>query len=112
MREMKMHESLVDVVDNGDGTFTISRGKLVSLVQGQVFMDIYDDADVDEVESGMEWTARIAACLAASLSPHRITRLRRLRLLRLVRSPDKVVGSVARRPHGVGYLCGRRAFFV
>ena len=52
MREMKMHESLVDVVDNGDGTFTISRGKLVSLVQGQVFMDIYDDAD--EVESGMD----------------------------------------------------------
>ena len=49
---MKMHESLVDVVDNGDGTFTISRGKLVSLVQGQVFMDIYDDAD--EVESGMD----------------------------------------------------------
>lgn len=54
MREMKMHESLVDVVDNGDGTFTISRGKLVSLVQGQVFMDIYDDADVDESESGMD----------------------------------------------------------
>lgn len=54
MREMKMHESLVDVVDNGDGTFTISRGKLVSLVQGQVFMDIYDDADVDEVNSGMD----------------------------------------------------------
>ena len=54
MREMKMHELLVDVVDNGDGTFTISRGKLVSLVQGQVFMDIYDDADVDEVNSGMD----------------------------------------------------------
>lgn len=54
MREMKMHESLVDVMDNGDGTFTISRGKLVSLVQGQVFMDIYDDADVDEVNSGMD----------------------------------------------------------
>jgi hypothetical protein len=54
MREMKMHESLVDVVDNGDGTFTISRGKLVSLVQGQVFLDVYDDADVDEVESGMD----------------------------------------------------------
>ena len=51
---MKMHESLVDVVDNGDGTFTISRGKLAALVQGQVFMDIYDDADVDEVESGMD----------------------------------------------------------
>ena len=34
MREMKMHESMVDVMDNGDGTFTISRGKLVSLVQG------------------------------------------------------------------------------
>lgn len=34
---MKMHESLVDVVDNGDGTFTISRGKLVSLVQGTGF---------------------------------------------------------------------------
>ena len=54
MREMKMHESLVDVVDNGDGTFTISRGKLVSLVQGQVFMDIYDDADVDEDNSSMD----------------------------------------------------------
>lgn len=54
MREMKMHESLVDVVDNGDGTFTISRGKLIALVQGQVFMDIYDDADVDESESGMD----------------------------------------------------------
>lgn len=51
---MKMHESLVDVVDNGDGTFTISRGKLAAFVQGQVFMDIYDDADVDEVESGMD----------------------------------------------------------
>ena len=51
---MKMHETLVDVVDNGDGTFTISRGKLAAVVQGQVFMDIYDDADVDEVESGMD----------------------------------------------------------
>lgn len=54
MENVQMHESLVDVVDNGDGTFTISRGKLVSLVQGQVFMDIYDDADVDEVNSGMD----------------------------------------------------------
>lgn len=54
MREMKMHESLVDVVDNGDGTFTISRGKLVSFVQGQAFMDVYDSADVDESESGMD----------------------------------------------------------
>ena len=54
MREMKMHESLVNVVDNGDGTFTISRGKLSAFVQVQVFMDIYDDADVDEVESGMD----------------------------------------------------------
>ena len=51
---MKMHESLVDVVDNGDGTFTISRGKLAAFVQGRVFMDIYDDADVDEVESGVD----------------------------------------------------------
>ena len=49
-----IHESLVDVVDNGDGTFTISRGKLAAFVQGQVFMDIYEDADVDEVESGMD----------------------------------------------------------
>lgn len=49
-----IHESLVNVVDNGDGTFTISRGKLAAFVQGQVFMDIYEDADVDEVESGMD----------------------------------------------------------
>lgn len=49
-----MHASLNGVIDNGDGTFTISRGKLVSFVQGQVFMDVYDNADVDEVESGVD----------------------------------------------------------
>lgn len=40
------------------GTFTISRGKLVSFVQGQVFMDVYDSADVDESESGMDRACR------------------------------------------------------
>ena len=54
MNKMTMHESLNGVIDNGDGTFTISRGKLVSFVQGQAFMDVYDSADVDEVESGMD----------------------------------------------------------
>lgn len=49
-----IHASLNGVIDNGDGTFTISRGKLVSFVQGQVFMDVYDNADVDESESGMD----------------------------------------------------------
>lgn len=54
MENVQMHASLNGVIDNGDGTFTISRGKLVSFVQGQVFMDVYDNADVDEVESGMD----------------------------------------------------------
>lgn len=54
MNKMTMYESLNGVIDNGDGTFTISRGKLVSFVQGQVFMDVYDSADVDESESGMD----------------------------------------------------------
>ena len=54
MREMKMHESLVGIIDNGDGTFTIDRDKLVSLVQGRAFLDVYDEADVDEDESGMD----------------------------------------------------------
>ena len=54
MNKMTMHESLNGVIDNGDGTFTISRGKLVSFVQGQAFMYVYDSADVDESESGMD----------------------------------------------------------
>ena len=54
MEKIEMHESLTGVIDNGDGTFTISRDKLIDLVQGQVFLDVYDDADVDEVESGMD----------------------------------------------------------
>ena len=54
MENVQMHASLNGVIDNGDGTFTISRGKLVSFVQGQVFLDVYDDADVSEVESGMD----------------------------------------------------------
>lgn len=49
-----IHESLNGVVNNGDGTFTIDRGKLVSFVQGQVFMDVCDSADVDESESGVD----------------------------------------------------------
>ena len=48
------HESLNGVIDNGDGTFTITRNKLISLVQGQVFLDVYDAADVSEAESGMD----------------------------------------------------------
>lgn len=54
MNKMTMHESLNGVIDNGDGTFTISHDKLISLVQGQAFMDVYDNADVDESESGMD----------------------------------------------------------
>lgn len=54
MEKIEMHESLTGVIDNGDGTFTISRDKLIDLVQGQAFLDVYDDADVDEVESGMD----------------------------------------------------------
>lgn len=54
MGNVQMHESLANVVNNGDGTFTIARDKLIALVQGQVFMDVYDDADVDEVESGVD----------------------------------------------------------
>ena len=54
MEKIEMHESLTGVIDNGDGTFTISRDKLISLVQGRAFMDVYDGADVDEVESGMD----------------------------------------------------------
>ena len=54
MGNVQMHESLNGVIDNGDGTFTISRGKLVSFVQGQVFLDVYDEADVSESESGMD----------------------------------------------------------
>lgn len=49
-----IHESLNGVVNNGDGTFTIDRHKLIALVQGQAFLDVYDDADVDESESGMD----------------------------------------------------------
>ena len=54
MGNVQMHASLANVVNNGDGTFTITRDKLIALVQGQVFMDVYDNADVDEVESGMD----------------------------------------------------------
>lgn len=49
-----IHESLNGVIDNGDGTFTITRNKLIALVQGQAFLDVYDAADVDEVDSGMD----------------------------------------------------------
>lgn len=49
-----IHESLNGVIDNGDGTFTITRNKLIALVQGQAFLDVYDNADVDEVDSGMD----------------------------------------------------------
>lgn len=34
MEKIEMHESLTGVIDNGDGTFTISRDKLIDLVQG------------------------------------------------------------------------------
>lgn len=54
MENVQMHESLANVVNNGDGTFTITREKLIALVQGQVFLDVYDDADVSESESGMD----------------------------------------------------------
>lgn len=54
MENVQMHESLNGVIDNGDGTFTITRDKLIALVQGQVFLDVYDDADVSESESGMD----------------------------------------------------------
>lgn len=54
MENVQMHESLNGVIDNGDGTFTITRNKLISLVQGQVFLDVYDAADVSEAESGMD----------------------------------------------------------
>lgn len=54
MGNVQMHESLNGVIDNGDGTFTITRNKLISLVQGQVFLDVYDAADVDDSESGMD----------------------------------------------------------
>lgn len=54
MGNVQMRESLANVVNNGDGTFTITRDKLIALVQGQAFMDVYDNADVDEVESGMD----------------------------------------------------------
>lgn len=49
-----IHESLNGVIDNGDGTFTITRDKLIALVQGQVFLDVYDEADASESESGMD----------------------------------------------------------
>lgn len=49
-----IHESLTGVIDNGGGTFTITRAKLIALVQGQAFLDVYDDADVNESESGMD----------------------------------------------------------
>ena len=54
MENVQMHESLNGVIDNGDGTFTITRNRLISLVQGQVFLDVYDAADVSEAESGMD----------------------------------------------------------
>lgn len=54
MENVQMHESLANVVNNGDGTFTITRDKLISLVQGQAFLDVYDAADVSEAESGMD----------------------------------------------------------
>lgn len=54
MENVQMHESLNGVIDNGDGTFTITRNKLISLVQGQVFLDVYDAADVSEAESGVD----------------------------------------------------------
>lgn len=54
MENVQMHESLNGVIDNGDGTFTVTRNKLISLVQGQVFLDVYDAADVSEAESGMD----------------------------------------------------------
>lgn len=54
MGNVQMHESLANVVNNGDGAFTITRDKLIALVQGQAFLDVYDNADVDEVDSGMD----------------------------------------------------------
>lgn len=54
MGNVQIHESLANVVNNGDGTFTITRDKLIALVQGQAFLDVYDDADVNESESGMD----------------------------------------------------------
>lgn len=54
-----IHESLNGVVNNGDGTFTIDRDKLIALVQGQVFLDVYDAADVSEEESGMDRAYRV-----------------------------------------------------
>lgn len=54
MENVQMHASLNGVIDNGDGTFTISRDKLIALVQGQAFLDVYDNADVNEVDSGMD----------------------------------------------------------
>ena len=49
-----IHESLNGVIDNGDGTFTITRNKLIALVQGQAFLGVYDAANVDESDSGMD----------------------------------------------------------
>ena len=54
MENVQMREALNGVIDNGDGTFTISRDTLIALVQGQVFLDVYDEADVSESESGMD----------------------------------------------------------
>lgn len=54
-----IHESLNGVVNNGDGTFTIDRDKLIALVQGQAFLDVYDAADVSEEESGMDRAYRV-----------------------------------------------------
>lgn len=47
MENVQMHESLNGVIDNGDGTFTITRNKLISLVQGQVF-----SADASSLHAG------------------------------------------------------------
>lgn len=53
-KKIKLHESLDGVIDNGDGTFTISREKLIDLVHGQAFLEVYDEAGVDEEWSGMD----------------------------------------------------------
>ena len=86
MGNVQIHESLANVVNNGDGTFTITRDKLIALVQGQAFLDVYDNADVNEVDSGMDDAYHYA--LGATTSRRGITQSIRLMRSRASRATD------------------------
>lgn len=98
-----IHESLNGVIDNGDGAFTITRAKLIALVQGKAFLDVYDAADVDESDSGM--MALIITSWVVSTSRHGDTQSIRLMRSRASRAPDADCATYS----GIGFPRGRHS---